>query len=95
MAELEDRLLQIYLTLTLTYAHTLTHRHPTNAIEDESLLRRDIEEELSEQWEDFEVGNAERVARYEAQLAEWKSYQKTRVSSQLVSPVFCEHLRKF
>ena len=52
-------------------------RHLTNAVEE---MWREVEVEVCELREDFEAGNAERVARYEAQMADWKAHQKARVS---------------
>ena len=66
-----------------SHAHTLTcsrpHRHPTDAVEDEARLHRDLDEEVSELREECEEGRAERVAHYEEQLAEWKTYMRARV----------------
>ena len=59
--------------------HTHTHRYTTNAVEDEARLRRDIDEEVLEVREECEEGREERVAQFKEQLAEWKTYMKTRV----------------
>ena len=66
---------------TPTFSHP--HRHPTNAVEDESQLRRDLDKEVSELREECEEGRAERVAHYEEQLAEWKTYMRARVGTDL------------
>ena len=71
------------------HRHTLTpspspHRYPTDAVEDEARLRRDLDEEVSELREECEEGRAERVAHYEEQLAEWKTYMRARVRSRSV-----------
>lgn len=59
-------------------------------MEDETQLRRDIDEEVEEAREAHERQNGEKVAQYNASLAEWKTYQRARVKrcSQppLVSP---------
>ena len=68
-----------HYTHTHTHTHTHHHRYPTNAVEDEVRLRRDIDEEVLEVKEEWEEGREERVARYKEQLAEWKTYMKARV----------------
>lgn len=49
-------------------------------VEEECLLRREMEEDLAELREDYELTNGERMASYEAELADWKTYEKARVS---------------
>ena len=56
-----------------------SNRQPANEMEDETQLRRDIDEEVVETKETFDRENVERVAQYSASLAEWKTYQRTRV----------------
>ena len=51
-----------------------------NEVEEESHLRREMEEDLAELREDYEQSNGQRMANYEAELAEWKAYEKARVS---------------
>lgn len=51
-----------------------------NEVEEESRLRREMEEDLVEVREDYEQTNGQRMANYEAELAEWKTYEKARVS---------------
>ena len=51
-----------------------------NEVEEESHLRREMEEDLAELREDYEQTNGQRMATYEAELAEWKAYEKARVS---------------
>ncbi|KAL5457110.1 hypothetical protein EMCRGX_G034349 [Ephydatia muelleri] len=53
-------------------------RQPTNEMEDETQLRRDIDEEVEEAREAHERQNGEKVVQYNASLAEWKTYQRTR-----------------
>ena len=48
-------------------------------MEDETQLRRDIDEEVEEAREAHERQNGEKVVQYNASLAEWKTYQRTRV----------------
>ena len=84
-----ERLEFLYTALTVHHTTTLTpspspHRYPTDAVEDEARLRRDLDEEVSELREECEEGRAERVAHYEEQLAEWKSYMRARVRSRSV-----------
>ena len=51
-----------------------------NEVEEESHLRREMEEDLAELREDYEQTNGQRMANYEAELAEWKTYEKARVN---------------
>ena len=51
-----------------------------NEVEEETWLRREMEEDLAELREDYEQTNGERMASYGAELADWKSYEKARVS---------------
>ena len=51
-----------------------------NEVDDECWLRREMDDDLAELREDYEQTNGERVAAYEAELAEWKTYEKARVS---------------
>ena len=53
-------------------------------VEEECWLRREMEEDLAELREDHEQTNGERVAAYQAELAEWKAYERARVSPRLV-----------
>ena len=57
----------------------LESRYPTSAVEEESELRREMEEEICVRREEWEEGNEERMAKYQAQLAEWKAHQRSRV----------------
>ena len=43
-------------------------------------MRREIEDELSELREEFEQGLTEKMAVYQTELADWKVYEKARVS---------------
>ena len=60
------------------HSHTLT-----DAVEDEARLCRDLDEEVSELREECEEGRVERVAHYEEQLVEWKTYMRARVGTDL------------
>ena len=51
-----------------------------NEVEEESYSRREMEEDLAELKEDYERSNEERAANYDAELAEWRTYEKARVS---------------
>lgn len=48
-------------------------------MEDETRLRRDIDEEVEEAREAYQRENVEKMAQYNANLAEWKTYQRARV----------------
>ena len=52
-----------------------------NEVEEEAQLRREMEEDMAELREDFEQSNGQRTLNYEADLADWKTYEKARVSS--------------
>lgn len=52
----------------------------TNAVEEEAMLRREMDEDVAELRQDYELTNEQRMAVYEVELAEWKSYEKARVS---------------
>jgi len=57
-----------------TYVHAPPHmltpsRHPTDAVEDEARLCRDLDKEVSELREECEEGRVESVAHYEDPLA--------------------------
>ena len=54
-------------------------RHQVDAVQEETALRREIDEEVEEVREEFMAGSAERQVAYQAELAEWKAYQKQRV----------------
>ncbi len=58
-------------------------------MEEEADLRRELEEEVCVRREEWEEGNEERVAKYRAQLAEWRVYQKARVRSVCVCVCVC------
>jgi len=51
--------------------------------EDKARIRHDLDEEVSELREECEEGRVERVAHYEEQLAEWKTYRRARVGTDL------------
>ena len=57
-----------------------TYRVVTNEVEEETNLRREIDEHVAELREDYEQTNGQKMATYEAELAEWKNYEKARVS---------------
>ena len=65
----------------LTCSHP--HRHPTDAIEDEARVCCDLDKDVLELREGCEEGRVERVAHYEDQLAEWKTYMRARVGTDL------------
>ena len=44
------------------------------------MLRREMNEDVAELRQDYELTNEQRMAVYEAELAEWKIYEKARVS---------------
>ena len=52
----------------------------TNATEEKAVLRREMDEDVAELRQDYELTNEQRVAVYEAELAEWKSYEEALVS---------------
>ena len=52
----------------------------TNAVEEEAMLRREMDEDVAELKQDYELTNKQRTAVYEAELAKWKNYEKARVS---------------
>ena len=54
-----------------------------DAGEDKTRLRHDLDKEVSELREECEEGRVERVAHYEEQLAEWKTYMRARVGTDL------------
>jgi hypothetical protein len=58
----------------------LCFRLARSEVEEECWLRREMEEDLAELREDHDQTNGERVATYEAEIAEWKTYEKARVS---------------
>lgn len=60
--------------------HILCFRLGRSEVEEEYWLRREMEEDLAELREDHEQTNGERVAAYQAELAEWKAYERARVS---------------
>ena len=53
----------------------------TNAVSEEVQLRREMDEDLAELRQDYEQTNGQRMAVYEAELDEWKTYEKARVST--------------
>ena len=48
----------------------------TNATEEEAMLRREMNKDVAEPRQDYELIIEQRVAVYEAELAEWKSQRK-------------------
>ena len=42
-------------------------------------MRREIEDEVCEVRDIFELENGERMATYEREVSEWKTYEKSRV----------------
>ena len=52
----------------------------TNEVEEEAQLRREMDEDVAELREDHERSNRQKAEVYETELAEWKAYEKARVS---------------
>ena len=52
----------------------------TNEVEEEAQLRREMDEDVAELRENHERANHQRAEVYETELAEWKAYEKARVS---------------
>ena len=48
-------------------------------------MRREIEDEVCEVRDIFELENGERMATYEREVSEWKTYEKSRVRLFLIS----------
>ena len=64
----------------------------TNEVEEETNLRREIDEHVAELREDYEQTNGQKMAAYEAELAEWKNYEKARVSPCMYNIIIWKHL---
>ena len=60
---------------------TTCFRVVTNEVEEEARLRREMDEDVMELREDHEQSNSQRAEVYETELAEWKAYEKARVST--------------